>query len=193
MRRLDREQIVRFLRALDAALAGDLKIFVVGGLAAILKYDAAVKTSDMDVYAIVSGSSTDLTRAADMAADVTGIVLSIGPASVTDLPRNYEDRLKLVRGLRFKKLTMVVPDKYDLALSKMVRGYEHDLEAIASIHMRHRLSEKVLVKRFEDEIWKSAMGDPRNFAVNMLQLVRLLYGQKRAAICRARWGLDKPR
>ena len=98
-----------------------------------------------------------------------------------------------MRGLRLERLTMIVPDKYDLSLSKMVRGYEHDLEAIASIHESHPLSEKTLVTRFEDEIWKIARGDPRNFALNMIHLLRLLYGARRAAVYRARWGLDKPR
>jgi hypothetical protein len=193
MRRLERDQIVRFLRALDAALGGDIEIFVVGGLAAILQYDAVVKTADMDVFAIVSGSESDLKRAARVASAATNVVLPINPALVTDLPWNYEDRLKRVRGLKLKKLTMIVPDKYDLVLSKTVRGYEHDLEAIASIHAHHRLSENTLVKRFEDEIWKIAMGDPKNFALNMFHVVRLLYGQKRAAAYRDRWGLGKPR
>ena len=44
MPRLDRQQIVRFLRALDAALVGNVEVVVVGGLAAIVQYDAAVKT-----------------------------------------------------------------------------------------------------------------------------------------------------
>jgi hypothetical protein len=193
MLRFDREQIVRFLHALDSALEGELKIFVVGGLAAIVKYNATVKTSDMDVFAIVSGRDADLTRAAHVASEVTGIVLSIGGAPITDLPWNYEDRLKTVRGLRFQKLTMIVPDKYDLALSKAVRGYEHDLEAIASMHKHHRLSEKTLVNRYESELRKIVPGDERNFALNMVQLVQLLYGKRRAEIYEKRWGLDKPR
>ena len=41
------------------------------GLAAIVQYDAAVKTSDMDVHAVVSGRSADLTRAAHVAAYVS--------------------------------------------------------------------------------------------------------------------------
>jgi len=193
MRRLERDQIVRFLRALDAALESDVTIFVVGGLAAILQYDASVKTADMDVFAIVSGSEADLHRAAHVASAVTGITLPIGHASITELPWNYEDRLRRVRGMKLKKLTMIVPDKYDLALSKTVRGYEHDLEAIASMHAHHRLSEKTLAQRFEDEIWKIAMGDPRNFAINMVHVMRLLYGEKRAEVYRERWSLDKPR
>jgi hypothetical protein len=191
--RHERDQIIRFLRALDAALEGDVKIFVVGGLAAILQYDAAVKTADMDVYGLVSGSQSDLLQAARVASEVTGIVLPIGHASVTELPDDYEDRLKTVRGLRLKKLTMIVPDKYDLALSKTVRGYEHDLEAIASMHEQHRLSENTLIRRFENELRKTAMGDPRNLTINMFRLIRLLYGEKHAAIYWKRWGLDKPR
>ena len=193
MPRLDRQQIVRFLRALDAALDSNVEVVVVGGLAAIVKYDADVKTSDMDVYAIVSGRSADLIHAANVAADVTGIVLTIGAAPVTDLPRNYEDRLKRVKGLRLDRLTMIVPDKYDLALSKIVRGYEHDIEAIASMNKSHPLSERTLVKRFEEEIWNVATGDSRNFALNMLRLMRHLYGEKRAAPYKPRWGLDTPR
>lgn len=192
MQRLERDQIIRFLRALDAALEGDVKIFVVGGTAAILQYNAVVKTADIDVIGIVSGSEADLRRAARVATDVTGIVLPISQVTIAELPWNYEDRLKTVRGLRLKKLTMIVPDKYDLALSKTIRGYEHDMEAIASMHKHHRLSEKVLVRRFEDETRGIAMGDPRNLALNMFHLMQLLYGAKRAEIYRSRWGLDEP-
>lgn len=191
MRRFERNQIVRFLRAVDSALDGNVEVFVVGGLAAILQYDAAVKTADMDVYAIVDGHQSNLQRASRVAADATGITLEINSATVTELPWNYEDRVKRVRGLGLKKLRMIVPDKYDLVLSKALRGYEHDLEAIASIHEHHRLSEKALARIFEDEIWKIAMGDPRKFAFNMFHVMRLLYGADRAEVYRARWGLDK--
>jgi hypothetical protein len=188
--RLDRRQIIRFLRAIDTALVDRLEVFVVGGLAAIVKYDAAVKTADMDV---VSGRDQQLLRAARVASEVTGVYLSIDPATITQLPWNYEDRLRLVRGLRFKKLTMIVPDKYDLALSKMIRGDEHDLEAIESIHEQHRLSEKTLVKRFEEELRGIVVGDPRNINLNMVQLVKVLYGEERAAMYRKRWNLNTPR
>jgi hypothetical protein len=173
----------------DSALDSNVEVFVVGGLAAILQYNAAVKTADMDVYAIVDGSQTDLKHASRVATDVTGIALAINGAPITELPYNYEDRLKRVRGLRLKKLRMIVPDKYDLVLSKALRGYEHDLEAIASIHEHHPLSEKTLARRFEEEIWKLATGNPRNFALNMFQVMQMLYGAKRAEIYRARWGL----
>jgi hypothetical protein len=189
--RFNRDQILRFLRALDAALDDKLEIFVVGGLAAILKYKAAVKTSDMDVAGIMSGHSADLIRASRVASETTGLALSVSGATVTELPYNYEDRLKC--GLKLKKLVVIVPDKYDLALSKMLRGDEHDLEAIASIHEQHRFSEKTLAQRFEKELWDLAMGDKRTHALTLLPLMELLYGPQRAEIYKKRWGLDKPR
>lgn len=192
MQRFDRDQIVRFLRALDDALEEKLELFVVGGLAVILKYDAPLMTADMDVFAIVSGSESDLKHAARVATDLTGIVFLIGTASVAELPWNYEERTKKVNGLRFRKLAMIVPDKYDLALSKTVRGDQHDLDAIAAMHAQHPLSEKTLVHRFENDLWKIAVGDSRRLAFHMVHLVEALYGAKRADFYRKRWRLDRP-
>lgn len=185
MQRLDRAQIVRFLHAVDAALDNEMKIIVIGGMAAIVKYDAAVKTADMDVLAVVSGSGDDFARAARVASAATGLSFLIDPASIADLPWNYTDRLKPIR-LRLRKLAIVVPDKYDLVLSKMLRGDEHDYQAIVSIHEKHRLSEKILVARYEAEM-DHVMGDRRNVAADMIRLLRRLYGDARAEVYRKRW------
>lgn len=187
MRRFDRAQAISFLHALDACLTGDVDVFVVGGMAAILGYHADVKTADIDVYAIEKGTAADLQQAARTARKVTGIDLSIGRASVAELPYEYDDRTKAVRGVNFHRLTVIVPDKYDLVLSKAVRAYPHDLDAIRSIHEHHRLSERTLAKRFETEIWKIANTNPRSFALNMVAVIRVLYGEARAKFYKERW------
>ena len=187
MRRFDRAQAISFLRALDVCLTVAVDAFVIGGMAAILGYHAAVKTSDIHVYAIEKGTLADLERAASAAREVTGIDLRIGSASVAELPSNYGDRTKSVRGAKFRKLTVIIPDKYDLVLSKAVRAYPHDLEAIHSIHEHHRLAEKTLANRFETEIWKIANTDPRNFALNMVAVMKVLYGDARAKFYRDKW------
>ena len=187
MRRFDRPQAISFLHALDAALKKDLEMFVVGGMAAILGYNASVRTADSDVYAIDKGNAADLVQAAQAAREATGIDLTIGAASVAELPYEYEERTKVIRGVRFSKLTVTVPDKYDLVLSKTVRGYPHDLEAIRSIHEHHRCAEKTLAKRFETEIWKIANTNPTTFAQNMVAVMQLLYGTPRATFYRERW------
>jgi Nucleotidyltransferase of unknown function (DUF6036) len=190
MQRLDRNQIVRFLHALDDCLEKDLTVCVIGGMAAVLGYHANVKTADMDAFAITSGTFNDLMQAARLATKFTGINLLIDRASIANLPDNYEDRVRFVRGVRFRKLTIKVPDKYDLVLSKAVRSYDHDLEAIHSIHDNHPLSEKTLVARYETELRETiAMTNVRNLDINIASLMDELFGKERAEFYRARWGL----
>jgi Nucleotidyltransferase of unknown function (DUF6036) len=189
LRRFDRSQAITFLHVLDAYLTRDVDVFVVGGMAAILGYHADVKTADIDVYEGPRGeaAAADLQQAARRAREATGIDLSIGGAPVTELPYDYEDRAKELRGVKFRKLTVTVPDKYDLILSKAVRAYPHDLDAIRSIHEHHRCSEKILARRFETEIWKVATTNPRTFALNMVAVMQVLYGEARARFYEKKW------
>lgn len=189
MQRLDRNQIVRFLHALDDCLEEDLEVFIIGGTAAVLGYNANIKTADLDVFTITKGTASDLTQAARLAARFTGIEFFVDRASVANLPYNYEDRVRPVRGVRFMKLTVNVPDKYDLVLSKTVRCYDHDLDAIRSVHDNHPLSEKTLAARFENELRKSAIGSSRNLDFNMALVMEELFGKERADFYRVRWGL----
>jgi Nucleotidyltransferase of unknown function (DUF6036) len=188
LRRFDRSQAISFLHVLDAYLTMDVKVFVVGGMAAMLGYHADVKTADIDVYEMTRGAAeADLQQAARNARAVTGIDLSIGRVSIAELPYDYEDRVKAVRGVTFRKLTVTVPDKYDLILSKALRAYPHDLDAIRSICAHHRCSEKILAKRFETEIWDIANTNKRTFALNMVAVMRVLYGEARAKLYKKQW------
>ncbi|HVR02613.1 MAG TPA: DUF6036 family nucleotidyltransferase [Polyangia bacterium] len=61
----------------------------------------------------------------------------IGSAGVADLPYEAEGRFRPAP-LGLKKLEVLVPERYDLALSKTVRGYAHDFEAIEEMHKSRR-------------------------------------------------------
>jgi hypothetical protein len=183
-----KRELVAFLRAVDRNLASAQGIVVIGGAAAALNYDSGTKTSDVDV---MTGFSAEIDNAAAEARRATGLAVAVGPVTVADPPLNYEDRLKPARGLRFEKLGVVFPDKYDLALMKTVRGYEHDLDAIEGIHRRHRLSMKVLVARFEAEMGQ-AIADPKKLRLNMAMLVARLYGLKKGQQLATCWDVVPP-
>jgi hypothetical protein len=186
----NRSDIVRFLRTVDDCLLGeDLEICVIGGVAAVVGYNANVKTADIDVFTISGGNAGDrrLRAALKSASALTGVDLLIDRATIADLPYNYEDRARPVRGVRFKWLTMKVPDKYDLILSKAVRCAPHDLEAASSIHHHHPLSERTLATRFETEIRKEAVIDRRKFDFHMVLMMRELFGETRAEFYKVRW------
>jgi hypothetical protein len=188
-KRFGRSEIIRFLHTLDDFLEEALTVCVIGGSAAVLGYHANIKTADMDVFEITNAQVADLKQAARRAFDVTGIDLTIDRASIADLPYNYEERLRRARDVRFRKLTIKVPDKYDLVLSKTIRCHPHDIEAIVSIHEHHPLSEKTLTSRFEKEIWSVAVTNSRNFAFNMVLVMSALFGKTRAEPYKTRWGL----
>jgi Nucleotidyltransferase of unknown function (DUF6036) len=191
--RFDRPQLVAFIRAIDRNLAEKVKVVVIGGAAATVGYDCVVKTADIDIFRIIKGSSVALGKAADLARQETGLGVSVAAAPVADLPYNYERRLKPVRGLQLVNLTVVIPDKYDLALSKTIRGYPHDIEAIQSMHESHRLARKTLVARFESELMKVAIADPRKISLNLVMVVARIYGFEEGRKLAERWKLPVPR
>jgi hypothetical protein len=47
---------------------------------------------------------------------------------------------------------VMVPERHDLVLMKVLRGDEHDLQAIEAIHERSPLDLSILVERFRDEM-----------------------------------------
>jgi hypothetical protein len=190
--KFDRAQLVAFIRALDSHLRRRVSVVMIGGAAASVGYGSAITTADIDILTVLKGSPASLPDAARLARAQTGLGVGVGAATIANLPYNYEERLKPVRGLDLKNLAILIPDKYDLSLSKVVRGYEHDIAAVKDIHQRHRLSQATLVARFETELMKEAVTDPRRLALNMVLMVERLYGFKAARTLAERWGVPVP-
>lgn len=190
--RYDRAQAIRWLHAFDAHLQRRTTLLIVGGMAAVLGHHAPVRTADIDVYEL-RGDEADIQQAAAGARRATGVHLDLGHAGIAELPDGYAARVRQVRGVRFHKLRILVPDKYDVTLSKALAGREHDYAAIEATHQQHPMSERVLARRFENEIygygkpyaWVS--GDRRQHAITMVIVMRLLYGAARAEHYRKRW------
>jgi len=188
----DRAQLVAFVRAMDRNLDAPATLMLVGGAAASLGYGAGVRTADIDVFNVLHGSSEQIIQAASAAREQTGLPVGVGAATVADLPYNYEDRIRQVRGLRMKNLTLLVPDKYDLALSKALRGYPHDIDAIQGIDEKHPLSQETLVARFEDELMNEAVAERRKIQLNVAMVVARLYGIEEGRKLAERWGVPSP-
>ncbi len=192
MKRFDRAELLAFVRAVDRHLDDKVEILIIGGAAASIAYEAGVHTADLDVLELRRGSADALGRAAEGARRDTGLGVSISGAAVASLPDEFETRIRAVRGLRLENLSILVPDKYDIALSKTVRGYPHDLDAIEGIHAHHALSRKTLVHRFQTELLKTAVADPRKLALNMAMVAGRLYGFEEGRRLALTWGVPIP-
>lgn len=192
MTRFDKAQLVAFLRALDRHLTGKVEMVVIGGAAASVAYDARTRTADIDIFRLRAGTSEQVQAAAEKARLETGLSVSVAAATVADLPYDHEHRLKPVRGLRLDNLRLLVPDKYDLALSKAMRGYPHDIEAVQSMNEHHRLALPTLVKRFEAELMNVAVADPQRIALNVVMVVARLHGFDEGRKLAQRWNVPVP-
>src|SRR5713101_8549630 len=105
-----REQLERFLQAVDAALAGPVEVVVIGGTAAAIHYGVRRATHDIDTWTTVQA---DLAAAAEKARAVTGLDVPILKSGVADAPYEFESRLERVLPA-FRKLTVLVQEKPDL-------------------------------------------------------------------------------
>ena len=108
-------------------------------------------------------------------------------SGVADGPYHFEDRL--VRVLpRLRRLTVVVPERHDLALMKTVRGDEADFAKLRPMHQRKSFDLSLLLRRFEEEM-DHVVIDPRRLRGNFLALVESLFPEEATQVSNA---LDRP-
>jgi hypothetical protein len=167
--RYTRDQLERFLTALDANLATPCEIIVIGGTAAALHYGARRPTTDIDTWNVVSD---DLARAIRLATQETGLNVPLTKSGIADGPEDFESRLERVLP-HLRQLSVLVPEPHDLVLMKALRAYEHDLEVIEEIHQHSPLDLETLVHRFESEM--SPIGNPARIRDSFLLVIERLF------------------
>jgi hypothetical protein len=165
-----REQLERFLRAVDAALKEPIGTVVIGGAAAILHYGVPRATRDIDTFTALSNELQD---AFNVARRVTGIDIPVQQSGVADAPYEYESRLERAYP-QFERLMLWIPERHDFALIKVLRGDERDINDLADLHIRSPLNCDILVDRYDNEM-DHVMGDPGRLLGNFLNLIARLF------------------
>ena len=127
-------------------------------------------TRDIDTWTRVHA---DLAVAAERARQTTGLAVPFAQSGVADGPHDFESRLERVLP-RLRRLKVIVPEKHDLVLMKVLRGDEHDLQAIEAIHQRSPLDLSILVKRYQDEM-SATIIDPGRLRGQFLTMVERLF------------------
>jgi hypothetical protein len=75
---------------------------------------------------------------------------------------------------RLRRLRVSVPEKHDLVLMKVLRGDEHDLQAIEAIHQRAPLELSILLRRYQDEMGGTII-DPARLRGQVLTMIERLF------------------
>lgn len=182
MKKFNAEQIRAFLTALDRQLDEPRELILIGGSAAALAYGVERATRDVDTW---SAWIQDVGEAVSRAGAVSGLPIPVEYAAVADAPYEFESRLEKVDLAVPVKLEILVPEKHDLVLMKMMRGYEHDIETAVDIHAKHGLDFETLIARYISEM-DHVIGDRRKLDLNFLALIERLYDGERLEEARKR-------
>jgi hypothetical protein len=158
----------------------------------MLGYGSHVRTSDVDLFEMPSRDIEDFKEAGAAARAETGLGVGVELAAVADIPDNYRDRVREARISGLDRLTVAVPDKYDLALSKCLRCWPHDVEAVVGIHQCHPLAVRTFVDRFEAELLPIATMDRRILAMNVVMMAAAMWGLGEAGKLARRWDVTPP-
>jgi hypothetical protein len=175
VRQYGRDELVAFLRRIDSKLDAPADIVVIGGAAAMLAYGAVGPTKDIDTWHDVPEPVLHAYRRVIAEA---GEDVPISKAGVADLPYDAEDRLVEVQ-IDLEHLRVWVPERHDLALSKIIRAYQHDLDTVEEMHAVNPLDERTIFERFEHEMGH-VIADERKLRLNFAMLVGRLYGEGKA-------------
>jgi hypothetical protein len=165
-------EIEKFLLAIDRQLKRPFDLIIIGGTAAALAYEVTTFTKDIDTVNQV----TAIQSAYEAAKRETGLDIPMGPVGVYDAPYDFEIRLQEypLQGARF--LRVRIPERHDLALMKMVRGQQNDLDTVTEMHLNEALSFDTLIKLISVEM-RQVVGNKRSIKRNFLSMFESLFGE----------------
>jgi hypothetical protein len=170
------EELIQFLQKTDEFLTADCELIVIGGEAAALAYGVTRTTTDID---LATEPPKHFLTALDLASKETGISIPVSYVGLHEPPYAFESRLTVLKNPAFNKLHLYMPERHDLALMKMVRGYENDIQAIEEIHQTYPLELDIFIERFMDEMTQVS-GNPSYIRLNFLLMVEALFSPEEA-------------
>lgn len=176
-------ELYRFLAAVDRHLHADAEIVVIGGSAMLLEYGVDAVTNDVDTF---ESNQAIVEEAAKKARIETGLHIPLADVPIADLPWHFNSRL--VRILpELARLAIFVPERHDLTLSKLVRGFANDFQAVEELHHNQPLDLDILVERYRAEMGHS-IHDPARLRLTFSLWVEWLFGETAAARVNAELG-----
>ena len=172
-RKYSRNELLRFLAAVDECLEEPAKMVLVGGSAIIIAHGVTTTTVDIDT---ISNTTAVLERAIGLAHAQTGLRLPVSRAGTAQAPEGYEERL-VRQPTGGRRLHLYTLEKHDLALSKALRGDERDRQHLVALHRADALDFELLVTRFRDEMLPFYVGSKAPVTDYFLWVIEELFGE----------------
>ena len=141
-----------FLSEIDLLLTAPAQITCIGGFALTEVHGASRNTGDLD---LIESSSKTIEELQNIAGKGSALhkkhKLYVEYVGFVTMPLEYKSRLTPLP-LSLERLTIFIPEVYDLALSKLERNSPKDQADIEFLARKYNLSYATLRKRFDDEL-----------------------------------------
>lgn len=168
----DRLELIAFFRAVDARLSGPGTLRLLGGAAIGLCHLPVFQTRDIDY-----SWADPQVQAAITAVQPDWPGVPVQRTGVYFAPYSHEERLEVVEIPGLRRLTVQVPERHDLAIMKLARGFDRDLDAVEQMHRAEPLHLDTLVERFA-ETWIT--GPQRLADIGFFSVIETLFGEQAA-------------
>lgn len=130
-----------------------MQLVCIGGFVVTKIYGFSRATGDLDqVLTTPRELSGELEQLAGNGSELhRKYRLYIDNVAIVTMPTNYEERLTEAP-YQYPKINLVIPDIYDLVLSKLERNSPKDQADVEYLSKQNKLSFKLLRKRFDEEL-----------------------------------------
>jgi len=177
----DLELIKGALKELDRRIErvspqAKVKAVLVGAAGLILKYNLKKKTGDIDVCVIEVSSPKPIRGFGELFSH-WGIQMI--PEGFLLLPEDYEERLVPVEGLNLKHIELFTLHPVDMAVSKIARGTEKDLNDLIDSGVLDELDLETLEKEYF-QMLEYSVGDPVRLKGNWYVFTKMLRERENA-------------
>lgn len=151
-----------FLAELDRKVSKPLALHCLGGFAINLGYGLPRPTADIDVCEVAPSNAKAevIALAGERSALHKKHRVHLQIVTVATLPYEYEDRLKEVLKGSFQNIQILVLEAHDLALSKLGRHSDTDIEDVKYLGSTVPLDPELLRSRYLDEVRPYLAGPP---------------------------------
>lgn len=161
----NRETLLDFFNKLDKELIQPVELYVIGGAAASIAFNAKEGTRDIDTWL----KEEKITEAYNkVVSKFEHLNIPLNPAHVHIKSPNIRKRFCLFEKEKYKNLKLFFPEAEDLFLLKAQRADEKDIFDLKALHKKNNCKPDLILKRFKNDIL------PQNYGSNDLLKIRYL-------------------
>ncbi|MCM3881563.1 MAG: DUF6036 family nucleotidyltransferase [Vicinamibacterales bacterium] len=151
-----------FLAEIDAAIPAPVALYCLEGFAIMLTYGLPRPTADIDLCEVAPSDAKAplLAQAGEGSPLHKKYRVYLQMVTVASLPYQYEERATEVFAGSFARLRLMVLEPHDLALTKLGRNSDVDLEDIKYLGVAIPLDLELLRARYAKEVRPYVVGPP---------------------------------